>query len=299
MDQPESPNLKSPNPKSIMIRSIQSIEEYRAVEGLQRDVWGLADVEIVPDHVLLTAQKNGGTVLGAFQAAPEGGGEERLIGFVFGFVGLTPDGRPKHCSHIAGVAPAYQNQNVGYHLKLAQRQFVLSQGLDLITWTFDPLESRNARLNFHKLGVTCHTYVRDLYGSMRDELNVGLPSDRFQVDWHVASAHVSNRLDAGWKGPSLSALQEGGVPVVNHVPPGGALPRPSQIILPFEGERLLVQIPARFQAIKSADLGLALAWREHTRSIFETAFARGYVAVDLLFEAGQSCYLLRKDRTLR
>jgi predicted GNAT superfamily acetyltransferase len=298
VDQAKSPNLKFPNPKSIMVRPIQTIEEYRAVEGLQRDVWGLDDVEIVPDHVLLTAQKNGGMVLGAFHVAPDGGEAERLVGFVFGFVGLTPDGRPKHCSHIAGVAPAYQNQNVGHRLKLAQRHYVLSQGLDLVTWTFDPLESRNARLNFHKLGVTCDTYVRDLYGSMRDELNVGLPSDRFQVDWHVASAHVADRLGAGWTGPSLSALQAGGVPVVNRVlPGGGTLPRPSQVVLPFEGERLLVQIPARFQAVKSADLGLALAWREQTRSIFETAFVQGYVAIDLLFEAGQSYYLLRKDRT--
>jgi predicted GNAT superfamily acetyltransferase len=294
--QTKSRNLKSPNLKSITVRPIQTIEEYRAAEDLQRDGWGLDDVEIVPDHVLLTAQKNGGVVLGAFHAALYKGEPEHLVGFVFGFVGLTPDGRPKHCSHIAGVAPAYQNQDVGHQLKLAQREYVLSQGLDLATWTFDPLESRNARLNFHKLGVTCNTYVRNLYGSMRDELNVGLPSDRFQVDWHVASAHVAERLVAGWTGPSLSALRAGEVPVVNPVLPGDdALPRPSRAVLPFEGERLLVQIPAHFQAVKSADLGLALAWREQTRSIFEIAFAQGYVAIDLLFEAGQSYYLLRKD----
>jgi predicted GNAT superfamily acetyltransferase len=270
------------------------------VEVLQREVWGLEDVEIVPDHVLLTAQKNGGVVLGAFQAAPERGGKERLVGFVFGFVGLTPGGRSKHCSHIAGVVPSCQNQNVGHQLKLAQREYVLSQGLDLVTWTFDPLESRNARLNFHKLGVTCNTYVRDLYGHMRDELNVGLPSDRFQVDWYVASAHVTDRLAGGWTGPSLSALQAERVPVVNPVQPGGdALPRPCQAVLPIEGDRLLVQIPARFQAVKLADMGLALAWRQQTRSIFEAAFARGYVAIDLLFEAGQSYYLLGKDQTIR
>jgi predicted GNAT superfamily acetyltransferase len=285
---------KSPSLKSLLVRPIRSIEEYRAAEDLQRAVWGLDDVEIVPDHVLLTAQKNGGMVLGAFQVAPEEGGVERLVGFVFGFVGLTPDGGPKHCSHIAGVAPACQDQNVGYRLKLAQRQFVLSQGLDLVTWTFDPLESRNARLNFHKLGVTCDTYVRDLYGKMRDELNVGLPSDRFQVDWHIASAHVARRLDAGWRGPSLSALEAEGVPVVNRARLSSGPPHPSRGVLPLEGQGLLVQIPARFQALKAADVGLALAWREQTRSIFEAAFTRGYVATDLLFEAGQSYYLLER-----
>lgn len=274
------------------IRPIQTHDEYRAVERLQREVWSLEDAKIVPDHLLLTAQKNGGLVLGAFESLPEEG--ERLIGFVFGFVGLSPDGRVKHCSHMAGVAPAHRSKNVGYRLKLAQRQHVLAQGMELITWTFDPLESRNARLNFHKLGVTCNTYLRNLYGSMRDELNIGLPSDRFQVEWHIASAHIADRLRDDWVGLSLSARQAEGVPILNRPLPG-ELPRPPQTVLPLEGDMLLVQIPAHFQVIKSADLGLARAWREHTRALFEAAFAEGYIVVDLLFENEQSCYLLRKD----
>ena len=213
--------------------------------------------------------------------------------------------------------PAYQNQNVGYRLKLAQREHMLAQGIDLITWTFDPLESRNARLNFHKLGATCNTYLRELYGRMRDELNVGLASDRFQVDWHIASDHVAGRLrgdradpstglrtgpsttdasSALSTGPSLSALLAEGVPLLNRPLPGD-LPRPPETVLPIEGNRLLVQIPARFQAIKSADLGLARAWREHTRALFEAAFAAGYTVVDLLFEEGRSCYLLNLARS--
>lgn len=286
---------------TIEIRLIETLEEYRAAEQLQRDVWGLEEVEVVPDHLLLTAQKNGGLVLGAFETPPEGA--EQLIGFVFGFVGLTPDGKAKHCSHLAAVARAYQSRNVGYHLKLAQREHVLAQGLDLATWTFDPLESRNARLNFHKLGVTCRTYLRDLYGPMRDELNAGLLSDRFQVDWYVASDHVANRLRGDWIGPSLATLGAAGVPILNPILPGESsaersrqnLPRPPQQTLPISGEWLLIHIPAHFQAVKSADFELALAWREHTRVLFEAAFAAGYTVVDLLFENEQSLYLLKKD----
>ena len=288
---------------AIEIRPIQTHDEYRAVEQIQRQAWGLDDVDVVPDHLLLTAHKNGGLVLGAFEPLPEKG-KERLAGFVFGFVGLTSDGKIKHCSHMAGVAPAYQNRNVGYRLKLAQRERVLARGMDLITWTFDPLESRNSYLNFHKLGATCRTYLRDLYGNMRDGLNVGLPSDRFQVDWHIASAHVARRLRGDQVRPSLSALQASGVPVLNRALPGPP-PHPPQTVLPIEGDRLLVQIPAHFQAIKSADPGLALAWRLHTRALFEAAFAEGYTVVDLLFEKAkgekeeneQSCYLLKKDWT--
>ena len=298
----------------IEIRPIQTHDEYRAVERIQRVVWGHGDLDVVPDHLLITMQKNGGLVLGAFEVLPgEGPGErpakrkERLIGFALGFVGLSSGDQVKHCSHTVGVDPAYQNQNVGYRLKLAQREHVLAQGIDLITWTFDLLESRNARLNFHKLGATCNTYLRDLYGHMRDELNVGLPSDRFQVDWHIASDHVAGRLrgdradlsaeftpsnaEGLRTGPSLSALLAEGIPLLNPPFPGD-LPRPPETVLPIEGNQLLVQIPARFQAIKSADLGLARAWREHTRSLFEAAFAAGYTVVDLLFEEGRSCYLL-------
>ena len=291
------------------IRPVQTHDEYRAVERLQREVWGQGDLDVVPDHLLITAQKNGGLVLGAFEVlAEEGQGEreERLIGAVFGFVGLAPGGQIKHCSHILAVAPACWSRNVGYRLKLAQRDRVLAQGLDLITWTFDPLESRNARLNFHKLGATCNTYLRDLYGQMRDGLNVGLPSDRFQVDWHVASEHVAGRLrgDRGGPstglraGPSLSSLRAAGVPILNRPLPGDP-PSPPQTVLPLKGDRLLIQIPAHFQAVKSADARLARAWREHTRALFEAAFASGYTVVDLLFEEGQSCYLLEKDWTVR
>jgi len=294
---------------SIEIRPIRTHSERQAIEQLQREIWNLVDVKIVPDHMLVSVQKSGGLVLGAFESSSDEG-RERLIGFIYGLVGLTCDGRVKHCSDMAGVVPAYQNQNVGYRLKLAQREHMLAQGIDLITWTFDPLESRNARLNFRKLGATCRTYLRNLYGSMRDELNAGLFSDRFQVEWHIASDHVADRLSDDWDprmaglGDSPSALQAEGVPVLNPALPGdNGLLCPSQEVLPIEGDRLLIQIPAHFQAIKAADFELARAWRAHTRALFEAAFAAGHTVVDLLFEktkgkGGQSCYLLRKDWTL-
>ena len=113
---------------------------------------------------------------------------DELIGFVFGFPGIepTPDGpRPKHCSHILGVLPDHRDGGVGFALKRAQWQMVRHQGLDHVTWTYDPLLSRNAHLNIARLGAVCSTYRRSEYGDMRDGLNAGLPSDRFQVDWWV------------------------------------------------------------------------------------------------------------------
>jgi predicted GNAT superfamily acetyltransferase len=282
----------------IEVEPVQALKDYRAVEDLQRDAWRLEEVEIVPDHVLITAQKNGGLVLGAYMALPED--RRRMVGFTFGFAGFTEDGEVKHCSHMVGVASAYQGQGIGYRLKLAQRDYVLDQGITLITWTFDPLESRNANLNFHKLGATCNTYLRDIYGDMRDELNKGLPSDRFQVAWAIASPHVIARLrqDAvsgvSRMPSSLSVLLSQGVRILNRFAPA-EYPEPTRNVLPVEGQQVMIQIPACFQRLRSADNALARAWRQQTRSLFENAFAAGYTVVDLLFEDNRSCYLLTKD----
>lgn len=274
---------------AIEIRPIQTQEEYRAAERMQHEVWGLDALGTVPHHLLLTAQKNGGVLLGAFDTSAEAGG--RLIGFVFGFVGLTADGRVKHCSHMAGVHPDYQSQKLGYRLKLAQREQVLAQGIDLVTWTYEPLESRNANLNFRKLGAICRIYQRDMYGEMNNTLYAGLPSDRFQVEWPVASERVARRMAGDWRGPSLPSLARAGVPVVNRALEGDP-PRPADGWRALEGDRLLVEIPSDFQGIKAVDMALARAWRLHTRALFEAAFARGYTVTDLIFEAGRSYYLL-------
>lgn len=269
---------------SITIRPINTLPEYHAVEDLQREIWGAADVEIMPHDLMLTAHKNGGLVLGAFSDEED---SERLVGFVFGFVGLQPDGRVKHCSHVAGVAAGYRDRNVGYRLKTAQRRFVLAQGIDLITWTFDPLESRNARFNFHKLGVTCSTFYPNLYGDMRDDLNAGLPSDRFQVDWRIASRRVERYLRGEVPDPRPAELLSAGVPLIDP----SRIDKASQIP---ESERMLVEIPANFQRVKTEDRELAARWRMGARTCFETVFARGLAATDLLVEQGRSFYIVEQ-----
>jgi predicted GNAT superfamily acetyltransferase len=243
---------------------------------------------------LMTAHRNGGVMLGAFDIVED---QERMVGFVFGFVGLTADGRVKHCSHIAGALPAYRDRGVGYALKLKQREIVLAQGIDLITWTFDPLESRNARFNFHKLGATCGVYLRNLYGAMRDALNAGLPSDRFQVDWRIAGPRVQAKLrterEAAPASSPFSFLMADGVPLINPLVAGESLLSSNKV--GTSAERLLIQIPSDFQSLKASDRNLALEWRLRTRALFEEAFAKGYTATDLLLDSGRSYYLLERE----
>src|SRR5574342_498719 len=173
-----------------VIKILETPEDMPAVEALQRAVWPGSETDVVPAHVFIAAIHNGGLLLGAFV-------EDQLIGFVFGFPGLetSPDGpRAKHCSHMMGILHGYRDSGIGSALKRAQWQMVRHQGLDHITWTYDPLLSRNAYLNITKLGAVCSIYRRSEYGEMRDGLNAGLPSDRFQVDWWVHTRRVERRL---------------------------------------------------------------------------------------------------------
>jgi predicted GNAT superfamily acetyltransferase len=217
-----------------------------------------------------------------------------MIGCVFGFIG-TREGqygpeapaqvRLKHCSHQLGVLPEWQNRGIGYALKLAQREAVRAQALRLITWTFDPLESRNATLNVTKLGAVCNTYFVNLYGDLRDDLNRGLPTDRFQVDWWIASKRVETRLTSGRPPLTRDLYQQVDTPLMNAATfDTRGLPRPAESVRAIGGDRALVEIPALFQDVKRLDPGLALAWRIHTRDIFQAAFASGYTVTDMLYE---------------
>jgi len=268
------------------IRPLESIEDYRACEEIQRQVWGPGDVEVVPLNMLSAVRRNGGIALGAFV-------DEQLIGFVFGFLGTSERFGPeapatvklKHHSHMLAVLPPWRDAGVGYALKLAQREAARAQGLRLMTWTYDPLESRNALLNISKLGAVCSTYYRDYYGPMRDELNVGLPSDRFQVDWYIASKRVAKRLEASRGRLERQHYTDAGAVVLNPAMFEAQFPRPPEQTSELLTDMALVEIPADFQSLKRADPALALAWRMQTRQIFEYAFRQGYMVTDYIFES--------------
>jgi predicted GNAT superfamily acetyltransferase len=166
----------SPDFPPVEVRLVRSLEELAACEAMSREIWGAAERNVVPRELLLTMQKNGGLVHGAF--LPEG----RLVGFCFGFLGMR-DGQLRLCSHQLGVLPEFRGTGIGIALKQAQRYDALRQGYELVTWTFDPLEARNAYINLHRLGCIARLYDRDHYGPMEDELNRGLPSDRFEAEW--------------------------------------------------------------------------------------------------------------------
>jgi predicted GNAT superfamily acetyltransferase len=188
----------------------------------------------------------------------------------------------------AGVLPEYQSQGVGYQLKLAQREFAINIGLRLVTWTYDPLESRNGRFNIGKLGAVCHTYYRNFHGELSG-INAGLPTDRFEAEWWVTNNRVEGRVVKGRRPLSLAMFLDGGAQLLNEtaVNPAG-LPVPPTYPLAPQANLLLVEIPPDFQTIKRQDFGLALAWREHTRLLFEQLFRDNYTVTDFVYEVGEN-----------
>ena len=201
---------------------------------------------------------------------------------------------------MMGVLEGWRGQGVGYRLKLAQREHALAQELELVTWTYDPLESLNAALNIGKLGVVCRTYFRDLYGEMEDGLNVGLSTDRFQVEWWIASQRVVHRLASGGYRPSLDAALESGAQLLNPATAGSdGLVQPSSAPLKPTADVVLVEIPAHVQAIKAADIELARQWRAQTRELFEGCFAAGYTVTEFISQVHddlrRSYYVLQRD----
>lgn len=239
----------------------------KLIQLLEKEVWG---ANPIPIHQTITAVKNGGLMLGAFY-------KDELVGFSYSFSGFQ-QGQSYLCSHMLGIHPNYQVKGIGAMLKEEQRKAAAALGYQLITWTFDPLESRNAYLNLSKLRAICSTYVENCYGDMEDGLNSGLPTDRFQVEWWINSKHVINKDELFTFPKANSSFQW--VLTDHSLPKLEATEQSMTEILNVE-EVIFVPVPASFQDVKRKDPQLAIDWRMKSREIFQTLFSKGYVAVAL------------------
>jgi predicted GNAT superfamily acetyltransferase len=234
---------------------------------------------------------------------------DKIVGFSFGLIGLSAvigpgvaekAGPLQMYSAISGVLPEYQTSGVGYQLKMAQREMAMKIGIRLITWTYDPLESRNGHFNVNKLGIVCSHYLRNFHGEMGG-INAGLVTDRFYVEWWLDSSRVIGL--AGGQLPVFTKealLADGAVIVNGAVRSVENLPLPAAEIVQTNRPKLLAEIPADFQRIKSHKMGLAINWRQHTRNLFEQYFESGYQVTGFLRhnedEAfARSYYLLEKS----
>lgn len=239
------------------IRALRSHAELAACVEMQRDTWGHEFTEIVPLAILKVAQRIGGVAAGAFDA------DDRLAGFVFGLTGVE-DGRVVHWSDMLAVRPELRNSGLGRALKEWQRDRVREVGGEVVYWTYDPLQAKNAYLNLEKFGVRVAEYEEDMYGATDSVLHRGLGSDRFVVAWDVAD-------DAP---PRPRARRDAAAPLLNAEAP--AMPRDLERTLAARAPQVRVQVPSDIGAVQARSLEEASAWRACTRAAFVAALAAGY-----------------------
>lgn len=268
---------------NIEIREIAGQKELRAVEELQKEVWGIPDIEVVPLSQLAAAKAAGGSLLGAFDG-------EDLAGFAYGFPGFE-HGQAAHHSHMLAVKPEYRDYNLGAKLKLAQREFVLRQGIKIMSWTFDPLQSRNAYFNFNKLGVISDRYFINFYGEDAASFLHQNGTDRLWVTWHLASRRVAERIEKKSSPPQFERIEnlveigENAAPLIGNF--GKAL---------SQGAQIAIEIPADINALESQSVELAFEWRKATRKAFTEAIAAGFIVENFYRDSRGGKYLLIRGK---
>lgn len=268
------------NTEASTIRPFQSIEEYRECVALQEEVWGTGFSERVPVAILKVSQRLGGLAAGAWSDAGE------LVGFVFGMTGLER-GRLVHWSDMLAVRPTLRDAGLGRRLKAYQRERMLALGVGRVYWTFDPLQSRNAYLNFNKLGIVVREYARDMYGVTDSPLHAGIGTDRFVALWLIGTERVERRL-AGEAPPAFSE----DLPRALDSTSGAEVPVPGEPVLDLQDSHVLVTIPGNIDELKRRSLPAAVRWREATRAVFTHYLDRGYEVRELLRHGEESRYVL-------
>ncbi len=269
------------------IRPLKMLGDCRKVVELEKAVWEYTDSEdVVPVPILIVSVKRGGILLGGFDDAGE------MKGFVYSLAAVK-GGRLTQWSHMLGVTADARGSGLGAQLKLAQREYAMKMGVDLIEWTYDPLQALNAHLNLAKLGVVVEEYAENIYGDSSSPLHQGTPTDRFIAEWRLATPHVERRI-ASLGRPIVRDASVASAPLVNASMELGEWPVPGAAALDLDARRLLVEIPMGFTAMQAQQPSLALEWRMATRRIFQSYFARGYRAVDFYLsrESSRGHYVL-------
>jgi predicted GNAT superfamily acetyltransferase len=247
-------NMSESAMAGITLRQLCEPQEMQMCVQVQKTVWGFSDLELVPLRMFVVAVRTSGQVIGAFDG-------KRLIGFAMS-VAAHRNGELYLHSHMTAVLPEYQNRSIGRQLKLAQREDALSRGINLIEWTFDPLQLRNAHFNIARLGAIVREYLTNIYGHTSSPLHHGLPTDRLVAQWWIRDSRVE------------------------------------QVLSKQGAERLTVEeqvcIPRNILEICDQDPGKAKEVQSQVRGQFQRLFADGFAVTGFELDKQTGKYLLQR-----
>lgn len=267
------------------IRPLESLADYRACVALQEATWGEGFSERVSMAILKVSQILGGVAAGAF--AEDG----TLDGFVFGMTGVR-HGRVVHWSDMLAVRSGLRDAGLGTRMKAYQRDVLLERDVREMHWTFDPLQARNAHLNFVKLGIVVREYRADMYGASDSPLHAGIGTDRFLALWLMDTPRVAGRLAGSDPPPPAERIAV--APLALDATAEGSHPVPGTPDTDLDVELIRVAIPSDIGSLMRDDLDLAVAWRSATRAVFAHYLAAGWEVREFVRGDGVSHYLLAR-----
>ncbi len=253
--------------EQVTVDLIHSEPDTRAAVDALGQIWVSDDGQAPLPSELAWVLAHSGNYVAVARAG------DQVVGATIGFRGMDAEGAFLH-SHIAGVVPSWQSAGVGYQLKQHQRRWALAQGLDRITWTFDPLVARNAYFNVVKLGAELTDYFVDFYGSMDDTVNAGDETDRCLVTWRLRSDRAVSAAAGVFVAADARTELEAGTADVLRADKDG---RP--VVATSTAERRIVQLPTDVVELRHRDPQQALAWRMALREVLVAAFADGLEVV--------------------
>ena len=271
-----------------VVRDLNSVDDLNQLKAVEKEVWGMSDEDAVPLTLAIALRAAGNIFVGAFD-------RDKLVGFAFGFLGREQGQATIH-SHMLAVLDRYRHLKLGARLKQAQRERAIAMGVREMTWTFDPLQSRNAHFNFAKLGVVSDTYKVDFYGPETSSMLHRNGTDRLWVRWLLQSRRVQDRLAGrGARSETLDALKLL-APLVRFN--GDGRPARADLAESLSRQRVSIEIPGEILEVERADMGLAREWREATRWAFREATQAGFFAAEfcrsIRGQQGPGAYLLQR-----
>lgn len=265
---------------NLLIQTLEKPSELKQAVELQKLYWGTEGEALVPSHMLLSIARYGGHVLGAYL-------DEKLVGILMGFLGTRSAANQPAAENLLimskrmVVLPEYRGQQIGYQLKLAQREIAIQQNVSLVTWTYDPLLARNAYLNIHKLGCVSTIYKPDYFGA--EENNPTLSADRLVVDLWVESQNVTFRLKEGYQPTTYANYIDDGAIILNQTMINRqSFIEPQKLGNTFDSNIILLEIPFDYLSLNSTDSQLGSVWRDHVRDAFVALMSQNYGVHDFV-----------------